>query len=40
MAVGFAFIGWGLISTYLISIGGAIVFVIALIGWINILRHE
>lgn len=40
MAIGLAFIGWGLISTWLIAAGGAVVFVISLIGWINILRHE
>lgn len=40
MAMGLAFIGWGLIATWLITAGGLIVFVIALIGWINILRHE
>jgi hypothetical protein len=40
MALGMAFAGWGLLSTWLISIGGLIVFVTALIGWINILQHE
>jgi hypothetical protein len=38
--MGLAFIGWGLIATWLITAGGLIVFVIALIGWINILDHE
>lgn len=40
MAIGLCFIGWGLISTWLIGAGGLIVFVISLVGWINILRHE
>lgn len=40
MAAGLCFIGWGLISTWLIAVGGLIVFVISLVGWINILRHE
>jgi hypothetical protein len=40
MAMGIAFIGWGLIATWIITAGGLIVFIISLIGWINILRHE
>jgi hypothetical protein len=40
MALGLAFAGWGLLSTWLVSLGGAIVFIISLAGWINILRHE
>lgn len=40
MAVGLSFIGWGLIATWLIATGGAIVFVISLVGWINDMRHE
>lgn len=40
LALGLAFAGWGLLSNWLVSVGGLIVFVIALIGWINILRHE
>ncbi len=40
MALGLAFAGWGLLSTWLVSLGGGIVFVISLAGWINILRHE
>ena len=40
MALGLAFSGWGLLSTWLVSAGGLIVFVTALIGWINNLRHE
>ncbi|HEV2482744.1 MAG TPA: hypothetical protein VGS79_23925 [Puia sp.] len=40
LAMGIAFIGWGLISTWVLTVGGGIVFIISLIGWINILRHE
>lgn len=40
MAMGLAFTGWGLISTWLITAGGLIVFAISLIQWIKILRHE
>lgn len=40
MAMGLAFAGWGLIATWIIAAGGIIIFVIALIGWINNLRHE
>lgn len=40
MALGLAFSCWGLLSTWLVSAGGLIVFAAALIGWINILRHE
>ena len=40
MAIGITFIGWGLISTWIIAVGGVIVFIISLVGWINILRHE
>ncbi len=40
MAMGLMFIGWGLLTIWLISAAGLLVFVISLIGWINILRHE
>jgi hypothetical protein len=40
MALGLVFSGWGLLATWLVSVGGLVVFVIALIGWIKILRHE
>jgi hypothetical protein len=40
LALGLMFLGWGLLTTWLISVAGLIVFVISLIGWINILRHE
>ena len=40
LAMGLAFLGWGLLTTWLISLAGFIILVIALTGWINILRHE
>lgn len=40
MALGLAFAGWGLLSTWLVSAGGVIVFIVSLVGWIKILRHE
>lgn len=40
LALGLVFLGWGLLTTWLISLAGFIIFVIALTGWINILRHE
>lgn len=40
MALGLMFAGWGLLTTWLFSLAGLIVFVISLIAWINILRHE
>jgi hypothetical protein len=40
LALGVMFCGWGLLTTWLISVAGLIVFTISLIGWINILRHE
>ena len=40
MALGLMFAGWGLLTIWLFSAAGLLVFVISLIGWINILRHE
>jgi hypothetical protein len=40
LALGLMFCGWGLLTTWLISVAGLIVFIVSLIGWINILRHE
>ncbi len=40
MALGLTFMGWGLLTIWLISLAGLVVFVISLIGWINLLRHE
>ena len=40
LAMGLAFLGWGLLTTWLISLAGFIILIVALTGWINILRHE
>ncbi len=40
LALGLMFMGWGLLSTWLFSLAGFIVFVISLIGWINLLRND
>lgn len=40
LALGLTFMGWGLLTIWLISLTGFIVFVISLIGWINNMRHE
>ncbi len=40
LAVGLAFMFWGLLTTWVILVAGLVVFAIALAGWINILRHE
>ena len=40
LAMGIMFMAWGLVTFWLISLAGFVVFVISLIGWINILRHE
>jgi len=39
-AVGLLFMGWGLLSLWLVSLVGFVVFIISLIGWINLMRHE
>lgn len=40
LALGIMFMAWGLLTIWLISVAGLIVFIISLAGWINILRHE
>lgn len=40
LALGLMFMGWGILTSWIISAAGAIVFIISLTGWINILRHE
>lgn len=40
LAMGLAFMFWGLLTTWVILIAGFIIFSIALIGWINQMRHE
>jgi hypothetical protein len=40
LAMGIMFLGWGLVTMWEFSLLGLIIMVIALVGWINILRHE
>lgn len=40
LAMGLLFMAWGLLTTWIISAAGAVVFIMALAAWINILRHE
>lgn len=39
-ALGLLFLAWGIIAGWIILTAGFIVFAIALVAWINILRHE
>ena len=40
LAMGLAFIFWGLLTTWVVLIAGGLIFITALIGWINQIRHE
>ena len=40
LAVGIMCIFWGIVTTYLITLVGFVLFVVALSGWIGELRHE
>jgi hypothetical protein len=40
LALGLVFIFWGLLTTWVVLFAGILIFVTALVGWINILRHE
>jgi hypothetical protein len=40
MAMGLAFLAWGLLSGWMISGIGVVVMSVALMGWITELRHE
>lgn len=40
LALGLAFMFWGLLTTWIIGVAGLLVFGIALAGWITNLRHE
>lgn len=40
VAMGLLFMAWGLLTVWIITVAGLLVFVIALAAWINILRHE
>lgn len=39
-ALGILFMCWGLLTIWIITVAGLIIFIISLAGWINILRHE
>ncbi|HVW96158.1 MAG TPA: hypothetical protein VHA56_09340 [Mucilaginibacter sp.] len=39
-AVGFTFIFWGLLTTWVVLTAGLLMVMISIWGWINILRHE
>ena len=39
MAFGITFIFWGIVTTFIISGVGLIIFIVALVGWIGDIRH-
>lgn len=40
LAIGFAFLFWGILAGWIIATAGAVIVIIALSGWIKILRNE
>ena len=40
LALSLLFIGWGLLSTWIISVAGFLGFCVSLYGWIKALLHE
>ena len=40
MAIGMICMLWGIVTTYLITLVGVVLFVISILGWIGELRHE
>lgn len=40
LAMGIMFLAWGLLTMWEFSLLGFIIMIIALVGWINVLRHE
>lgn len=40
LAVGATLLAWGLISTWILSAAGGVLFTLAIAGWIHELRHE
>ncbi|MVN22516.1 hypothetical protein [Mucilaginibacter arboris] len=40
LVMGLTFMFWGMLTTWVILTAGILIFITALAGWINILRHE
>ena len=40
LAMGFAFMMWGMLTGWIIEIGGVLITITALYGWIQVLRNE
>ncbi|MGN6617502.1 MAG: hypothetical protein ACTHJ5_10030 [Ilyomonas sp.] len=40
LALGIMFMFWGMLTIWVITVAGFILFIISLAGWINILRNE
>ncbi|HVV55006.1 MAG TPA: hypothetical protein VHC47_06770 [Mucilaginibacter sp.] len=40
LALGFAFVFWGLLTSWIILAAGICILAVALYGWIELLRHE
>ncbi|WP_423146033.1 hypothetical protein [Rubrolithibacter danxiaensis] len=40
LAMGFAFLLWGIVAGWMISVAGLLILIISLTGWITILRDE
>ena len=40
LAMGLAFIFWGLLTTWVVLTAGGLIYITALIGWIKQVRHE
>jgi hypothetical protein len=40
LALGVSFLVWGILTSWIISVAGLVVMIIALMGWITELRHE
>jgi hypothetical protein len=40
LALGLVFAFWGILTSWIVSLVGLIIFIISIAGWINILRHE
>ena len=40
LAMGLVFMFWGMLTTWIILAAGLLIFIVALAGWINLLRHD